>query len=138
VGVGGAIYSTADAQPIANWDAVGKLGTGDSIRALLGTADGRLYGVLAPPAAMAYRVAHIAPERGTLGGTFTIPTSAYAPDPAGPAGFALWGDSLLVFTEKAVARYVLSIAEVSPPKILSSLTAPVVAAGSPACASTLD
>jgi hypothetical protein len=124
--------------PSSQWESVGQLAGGDHVRALIGTADSRLYAVLSPSTKTAYRVAKMDPESGKVGVTSLVPASDVAPDPGAPAGFALWGDELLIFTEKALARYTLSTLEVHAPKILSEITGPVMAAASPPCASTLD
>ena len=84
---------------------------------LLGTGDGRMFAVIAPATKSEYRVTSIDPNAATTGATILVPT-AFGLDPESPAGFALWGSSLLVFTTKALTRYDFATGTVSSPEIV--------------------
>ena len=107
----------------------------DHVRALLGTGDGRLFGVLEPSAKTAYRVATIDPLKGVLGATVDVPTP-FGIDPESEGAFALWGGSLLVFMEKGLARYDFATSVFHPPELVP-FPALIAAAAAPPCASTL-
>jgi hypothetical protein len=121
----------------SNWQLVGKLDPTDLVEALVGSGDNRLYAVLPPATKTAWRVARLDPIRAAVGGTVLVPTGPLAPDPSGPVGFALWGDTLLVFMQKAVVTYAFSTGDVGAPTLVPIGT-PVLGAASPPCASTVD
>jgi hypothetical protein len=120
----------------APWTVLATLAASDHFRALIGTGDGRLFGVIAPRVKDAYRVSSIDPVKGALGGTVLVPAAAGA-DADGPAGFALWGDVLFVFTEKTLAQYNFATGIQTAPLNLPDLAASIIAAASPPCASSL-
>ena len=136
LGVDDGLFYTSDVPMFDVWTGAGNLASAtDFTRALLGTGDGRLFGVIAPGTATAYRVTSLDPNSGAAGATVLVPSTAGS-DPAGPAGFALWADTLLVFTQRSLRRYDFASGVVTAPEILN-LSAAVVAASSPPCASTL-
>lgn len=133
LGVDLAIYSASALVDFTVWTQTGKLDPADHVRALLGTGDGRLFGVLGPSATSSYRVTSIDPATGVTGATILVPSDVGSDQ---PAGFALFSDSLLVFTEKSLTRYNFATGVLSSPEIIGSY-GPIVAAASPPCASTL-
>ena len=133
LGVDQAIYKTGSAQ-FGVWSQIGKLDPSDNVSALMGTGDGRLFAVISPGTKSTYRITSVDPSGGTQGATVLVPSPTGAPD--APAGFALWGPSVLVFTEKALTRYNFATGEVGAPEIFDPI-GPIVAAASPPCASTL-
>jgi hypothetical protein len=121
--------------PPPYWQVVGKLAS-DPIVALVGTGYTRLYAVLPPVTKSDYRIAWLDPETGAPGSAVLVPAGALAPDPSGPAGFALWGDTLLIFTAKQVATYAFSTGDTGARA--AQISVPILGAASPPCASTLD
>lgn len=124
----------ATTDPSAAWTQIGKLDVDDRVRALAGTGDGRLFGVLAPDDGEAYRVTSLAAGASGAGATLLVPAASGST--ANPAGFALYADELLVLSEGSVIRYAFATGTVSAPVLVPEL-ASVLAATSPPCASTL-
>jgi hypothetical protein len=133
IGVDQGVYQTG-AAAFGVWSQIGKLDPADHVSALMGTGDGRLFAVVSPGVKLSYRITSIDPAAGTQGATVLVPSSAGAPD--NPAGFALYGASVLVFTEKALTRYDFATGAVGAPEIIDPIGT-IIAAASPPCASTL-
>ena len=118
---------------IAAWVQTGKIAASDHVSALLGTGDGRLFGVVAPATGGNFRVTSLDPASGATGATVLVPDVTGSAD--SPAGFSLYGDTLLMFTNNEVTRYEFATGVLMHPEVITNVDS-VIAAASPPCASS--